>query len=394
MPTSNRSKKSKETNNELQNIQSKTDSAMTSIYPPIINDISNKLKWEDVAKEVKDIFNDNDYRGKVKGVTLSGSVAGTEVGLGSVLAVSSVEDLSDYYLQTSYKGTTLSKRLRLDANEAERIISNVVKQQLEFKTNWEILATEIGKRTNTVGDVAGYINDLNEQGTKFIKGKLSLEEQKAFKKLVKNAQFQVDRLSPGNAPTKQLKKAYQGVIDAVNSKDQKLLNAAVTNAFNAKIDYNNQRLSRSELSRAYGLSFQRQIEEDDVVIGYRFLLSSAHPRPDQCDCMAEVDNGGGRGVYKKGDAPSVPVHTFCLCMLEAWVDRGQALPGRYTQKNAIEYLDSIDDKKRGQIIGVGNAKYKSSYSKGLKSKDIHPESFPKRTMLPKSLITEGVPNDN
>lgn len=392
MPTSNRSKKAKETQNKLQREQSQTNNEMLSIYNPIITDVLNKETWDNILKEVKEIFNNNNYRELVKDATLKGSISGTQIGLGQYLAISSVESLSDYYLHTTYKGSTLSQALRENAAEAERVIANIVKKQLEAKTNWQILAKEITKKTNTVGDVAKVVGDLEKQGLDYIKGNLSLAEQKAFKSKIKKAQNYVDNLSPGNAPTKQLKKAYQNVISSVQNKESVVFSSAIDKAFKKKIDYNNERVSRTELSRAYSLSFQRQIEEDPDVIGYRFLLSPAHPIPDQCDLCANVNNGGGKGVYKKGDRPSVPVHPHCLCMLEPYVDRGQSLPKAYTQKAASEYLDGLDEKTRGKIIGVNNSKYKSRYSEGLEKKGVHPNSFPKRNMLPKSLITEGVSN--
>lgn len=390
MPTSNRSKGSKETNNELQKTANKTQRAISELYPPIIDEVANVATWDNVLKEVKKIFKKNNYSDDLTSLVLDGSIAGTNIGLGGALAIANVESLSDYYLHTTYKGSKLSEALRDSVREAELTIANIVKQQLKFKTNWQTLTKEITKKTNTVGDVASIITELSDTGSKFIKGKLTVKEQQQFKKAVNSAQKYVDNLSPKNAPTKQLKKAYQGVIDSVIEKDQVLLENALTKAFNEKINYNNARISRTELSRAYSLSFQRQIEEDDIYIGYRFLLSSAHPRPDQCDCMANVDNGGGRGVFIKGDKPTVPVHPHCLCMLEPYVDKGQKLPKTYTQKSAVDYLDSLDDKTRGQIIGVNNAKYKNRYSDGLEKRGIHPDSFPKRNMLPKSLVTEGV----
>jgi len=76
-------------------------------------------------------------------------------------------------------------------------------------------------------------------------------------------------------------------------------------------------------------------------------------------------------------------------MLESYVDTGKGVPNKYNDTTAKKYLESVDNKKRGQIIGVNNAEYKSRWQKGLESKGVAKESWPKRNLLPKSLV-EGV----
>ena len=62
----------------------------------------------------------------------------------------------------------------------------------------------------------------------------------------------------------------------------------------------------------------------------RWGLSSAHPRPDQCDEYAEEDHGYGEGVYPLTELPPFPPHPRCLCTLEIlWPeteDRGEEIP--------------------------------------------------------------------
>ena len=399
MATSDRNQNSKLTENELQSIQKKTNGEIRSLYNPIINDITEVENWDEVNKQVKEVFQDNDYRNGVKAAVLGGSVAGTDTafksvakypnGSGLLLEPKSIDDLTDYYLQIPYEGSKLSTRLRLNANEAERVVSNVVKKNLEFGTNWKALSKEIGKKTNTVGDVAKIIEDVASQGDKYIRGVLTNAEVKEFKKLVSKAKGYVEKLSPENAPTTQLKNAYNKVILSVESKQLKVLEKSLELAFKRKIDYNNERISRSELARAYDLSFHRGIEEDDIIIGYRFLLSPAHPVADQCDLCAGVNNGSGPGIYRKGDRPRVPVHPHCLCMLEPYVDTGKGTPKSYTDTAAKNYLNDIDENKRKKIIGAGNAQYKSKWQEGLEKKGVAKESWPKRTMLPKNLVRES-----
>ena len=382
-------KQTKKTRNKLQSISRETAKEINAIYPPIINDLLLVDEWNKVNAEVKQIFNLNDYDESVQGAILNQSIEGTQVGLGSALTISNVDDLDDYYLNTSYNGATLSKTLHANTLEAEKIVSNVIKDQIKFKTNWKKLTTEIEKVTNTVADVSTVITDLEQTGLKHIQGKLSAKEIKAFKKQIKSAQGYVSGLSDLNRPSKALKKSYQSVINAVNSKDKGILNGALDNAFNKKINYNNSRIAKTELSRSYSEAFHREIEEDSLVGGYRWLLSPSHPITDQCDAMAEIDNGAGKGVYLKGDSPSIPAHPNCLCMLEPWIIQDGKKPKEYNDATANKYLGSLGENKRAQIIGKDNASKKSNYTKGLKAKGIDKESFPKRNLLPKRLV-EGV----
>ena len=382
-------KQTKSDINELQSISGKTTKKIKAIYPPIISDVLDVDSWNNIPFEVKQIFDINNYSSGVEGAIVEQSVTGAQVGLGSSLAVKSVPALTDYFLNIPYDGVKLSSTLRANALEAEKIVTKVIKEQLSFKTNWKKLTTEIEKVTNTVGDVSNIITELNKTGLKHIQGKLSTKEIAAFKKKIKEAQKYVDGLTELSRPSKALKKSYQNVINAVNSKDKDILNGALDNAFNKKINYNNSRVAKTELSRSYSEAFHREIEEDSLVGGYRWLLSPSHPITDQCDAMAEIDNGAGKGVYLKGDAPSIPAHPHCLCMLEPWIIQGGKKPKKYNDAAANKYLGSLSEKKRAQIIGKDNAKYKSNYTKGLKAKGIDKGSFPKRNLLPKRLV-EGV----
>lgn len=388
MATSNRSKRAKKTQNALETIQENTDAKMKKLYPPIIQEVLDKGDWDKVGPEVNEIFKELGYRGDVRTATLQGNVDGTLVGLDGALNITDVGELEDYYLKTNYTAGNLSNRLYRNANAAQSTVTQIVKEHIKFNTNWKSLSSELRKSTNTVGDVANIIKRVELQGQKYISGKLTPTQVKEFRSLVRRANGYVDGLAKGDAPTKQLKNAYNKVIGAVDSNDSKLLKNALANAFDKKISYLNDTLSRSELARSYGMSFHRRIEDDEDIIGYRILLSPDHPKADQCDLITNANNGCGNGVYKKGDGPTVPIHPNCLCMMEPYADIGQECSlKRYSNTSARKYLNSIDDKKRESILGVGNASSKSNWDQGLKSKRIDKSSWKKLNMLPQDQVT-------
>lgn len=78
--------------------------------------------------------------------------------------------------------------------------------------------------------------------------------------------------------------------------------------------YAAKRLARTEISNAHHETTIRMSKDKPWVIGFRWQLSSSHPRPDVCDALARHEEGLGRGVYGPKNAPSKP-HPQCLCYL-------------------------------------------------------------------------------
>ena len=374
--------------NALQESQLNTFEEFDKLYALIMSDIQKKNPV--THKQVKKIFEDNNYIPESETIILNANLDSTLIGLGSTHAIKSIPELNKYYLNTPYEGLKLSSRIRTSQTEAVREVTRVINQNLKFQTSWKQLSKEIAKKSNTIGDVSKVITDLGEQGNKFIKGKLSPEEIKSFKSLINKAQKQVNMLSPGLAPTKSLKNSYQRVIDSVSKNDTVLLNKSVKNAFDQKIAYNNDRISRSELSRSQDLSFRRSIYDDDIVVGFIWKLSPQHPRTDICDFYADLNNGEGKGVYRKEDTPSLPAHPNCLCMLQPYVIEGdRENKAKFMNKtNSVEQLDRLSEKERGRIIGVENARFKSKYVKGLENKGVSFEGG-KPQALPQRLVTKN-----
>lgn len=82
------------------------------------------------------------------------------------------------------------------------------------------------------------------------------------------------------------------------------------------VSYAANRLARTEINNAFHLSQINNAKGKPWIIGMRWLISSSHPKPDDCDNIA---NGGSRGlpagVYRVDNVPSKP-HPHCLCSLE------------------------------------------------------------------------------
>lgn len=81
------------------------------------------------------------------------------------------------------------------------------------------------------------------------------------------------------------------------------------------VSYAARRLGRTEINNAFHTSTIRMTAKQPWVEGYKWMLSSSHPRPDPCDDNAKEDHDGlGEGIFKKSNVPGKP-HPQCLCYL-------------------------------------------------------------------------------
>ncbi|MEQ8721016.1 MAG: hypothetical protein RID81_07045 [Sandaracinaceae bacterium] len=79
-------------------------------------------------------------------------------------------------------------------------------------------------------------------------------------------------------------------------------------------------VARTETKQAYSRAYHESTRRQTFVKGYRWTLSSAHERDDDCDVLAEQSVSNlGPGGYPSSDIP-VPPHPGDLCYLVAIVD--------------------------------------------------------------------------
>lgn len=75
------------------------------------------------------------------------------------------------------------------------------------------------------------------------------------------------------------------------------------------------RLSRTEINNAFHLAQTTDNAKRPWVTGQKWNISGSHPKPDECNGLADSDRDGlGPGVYKKGNVPNKP-HPQCLCFV-------------------------------------------------------------------------------
>ena len=164
----------------------------------------------------------------------------------------------------------------------------------------------------------------------------------------------INRLAKNGAPNKALQAAYNKLLEAVQKGNEKAIEKAVEVAVNEKSRYVAERITRTEMARAWADGFIAKMQKDADIVAVKFKLSSRHPVFDICDMYAKADMYGlGAGIYPKDKLPPLPVHPHCLCryveVIEGEVDMQQQRD--QVQEAGDKWLNSLPESRRAQVLG-------------------------------------------
>lgn len=164
----------------------------------------------------------------------------------------------------------------------------------------------------------------------------------------------INRLAKNGAPNKALQAAYNKLLEAVQKGNEKAIEKAVEVAVNEKSRYVAERITRTEMARAWADGFIAKMKTDADIVAVKFKLSSRHPVFDICDMYAKADMYGlGAGIYPKDKLPPLPVHPHCLCryveVIEGEVDMQQQRD--QVREAGDKWLNSLLESRRAQVLG-------------------------------------------
>lgn len=112
------------------------------------------------------------------------------------------------------------------------------------------------------------------------------------------------------------------------------------------------RIFRTEINRAHGEAFIAGAEEDESIVGLRFLLSPAHPEPDICDMHARVNRYGlGPGVYPDRARCPWPAHPNTLSYVNYVFDDEISAEDRAGKEGRLEWLGSQAPGVQRAVLG-------------------------------------------
>ncbi|WP_312560871.1 hypothetical protein [Anaerospora sp.] len=196
---------------------------------------------------------------------------------------------------------------------------------------------------------------------------------KEFEKTLASAKANMAKLTARNAAGtpntnlvttyKNLLKEAKKLVSATGKLNTAALDRAVWSAVQEKSRYHADRIARTENARAWFDGFILETQNDDLVWGYRWVLSNRHKYTpfDQCDVCANMDVGYGKGVYAKDKVPSIPRHPHCMCSLEV-VYYDEVNPSTtFNPDKAREYINKLTHAQKEALFGANGAK---AYAQG------------------------------
>lgn len=121
---------------------------------------------------------------------------------------------------------------------------------------------------------------------------------------------------------------------------------------------NTLRVTRTEVNRAHGEAYMSGAERLQVALGFRFLLSPRHPRPDICDLLARQNLFGlGPGVYPDRKRTPWPAHPNTLSFVVAVFADEVTDADRAGRESTTEALARLAPELRAGVLGPTKAGY-------------------------------------
>lgn len=265
------------------------------------------------------------------------------------------EELADKWDES---GMTLSEKLHGVGVKMRGAIVSTLQEQMRRNKTWTEAARALydgygedgrnvyngGKDIISRQDLPKYLQKVREATGNDLQ---ALAEQR-------QAIDNINRLAKNGAPNKALQAAYNKLLEAVQKGNEKAIEKAVEVAVNEKSRYVAERITRTEMARAWADGFIAKMKTDADIVAVKFKLSSRHPVFDICDMYAKADMYGlGAGIYPKDKLPPLPVHPHCLCryveVIEGEVDMQQQRD--QVQEAGDKWLNSLPESRRAQVLG-------------------------------------------
>lgn len=265
------------------------------------------------------------------------------------------EELADKWDES---GMTLSEKLHGVGVKMRGAIVSTLQEQMRRNKTWTEAARALydgygddgqnvyngGKDIISRQDLPKYLQKVREATGNDLQ---ALAEQR-------QAIDNINRLAKNGAPNKALQAAYNKLLEAVQKGNEKAIEKAVEVAVNEKSRYVAERITRTEMARAWADGFIAKIKDDADIVAVKFKLSSRHPVFDICDMYAKADMYGlGAGIYPKDKLPPLPVHPHCLCryveVIEGEVDMQQQRD--QVREAGDKWLNSLPESRRTQVLG-------------------------------------------
>ena len=219
--------------------------------------------------------------------------------------------MRSYFLNQYFPDNPLNLSQSITALKFQDQIAEDIRANMEGGTNLLQLTKGLSEFTTGEG-LPEYMQEIERQARRIIGGDTS--EYAAFQRLCRSTQADVLDMIQANAPSK-LGKAYAKLIDAASNLKETALDAAIDNAIDKKALSNAFRIATTEINKALNIGEYTRAKNDPDCVAMEIELSSAGNNCEDCEELAETDNGAGPGIWPLDQVPQTPVHPRCRCLL-------------------------------------------------------------------------------
>lgn len=280
----------------------------------------------------------------------------------SVLTTAQVELMGDELSRAwDASGMKLSEKLHGAEQKMRKAIIDTVQEQMRQNRTWQQAARALydgymgGENVYTGGsdiirrqDMARYMQAVRHATDG---SPLALRQQA-------QALERINALARRGAPNKALQAAYNELLEMVQLGEDEQIARAAAVAINEKSRYVAERITRTEMARAWADGFWAKVQADSDIVAVKYKLSSRHPVFDICDMYAKADMFGlGAGVYPKDKVPALPVHPHCLCRYVEVIHGEVDMDKQHEQVRAAgdKWLNELLEQRRAQVLGRAGA---------------------------------------
>jgi len=345
---------------QYKSVENEFDSEFPKFSKSVIDDINKNIDNPKLRQRIYKLFEAKKYKELIETIIKNNVLDAVKLGYGGEIQFLNDDQLTKKMLTRSWvdDGINASKRINRATNKVKKAVADDITAIIREGDSNKKITKSIKKRIDA-GDLDSDAirSDITKLSRK-TKDKKTLLEVKRIRR----------ELSKG--PSTKLKRSYERFLKAYESGDEIRIQKAIDNAIDKKARYVAERISRSEVNRAWTEGFHLKHKDDEDVIGYKWKLSNGHREIfDQCDVYANSDFGMGKGVFKKGLIPTQPAHPNCRCYLIP-VYEGDADPKDFNLKNADKRIKNLDEKQKFMLMGDKNRKLfnsgKISYQKAIR----------------------------
>ena len=254
-------------------------------------------------------------------------------------------------------GMKLSEKLHGAEQKMRKAIIDTVQEQMRQNKTWQQAARALydgymgGENVYTGG------SDIirRQEMTRYMQAVRHATDGSPLA-LRKQAQAleRINALARRGAPNKALQAAYNELLEMVQTGEDEQIARAAAVAINEKSRYVAERITRTEMARAWADGFWAKAQADSDIVAVKYKLSSRHPVFDICDMYAKADMFGlGAGVYPKDKVPALPVHPHCLCRYVEVIHGEVEIEKQHEQVRAAgdKWLNDLPDQRRAQVLG-------------------------------------------